>query len=240
MIKARATAELRAAGRADRHPRRHHADGARRVPRQPPAAPRACPACTARSPRSARCRSPTCSIALGARFDDRVTGKLRLVRARTPRSSTPTSTRPRSARTACRRADRGRLPRGDRRPDRRRARRARAGQAGGPHRVVGRSSTAGATHLPARLRRAGRRHAGAAVRDRAARQDRRPGRDLRRRRRPAPDVGRAVHRLREPGHLAQLRRRRHDGLRGAGRDGRQGRPARTPRCGRSTATAASR
>jgi acetolactate synthase I/II/III large subunit len=44
---------------------------------------------------------------LGARFDDRVTGKLSTLRARTPRSSTPTSTRPRSARTAGRRADRG-------------------------------------------------------------------------------------------------------------------------------------
>ncbi len=33
---------------------------------------------------------------------------------------------------------------------------------------------------------------------------------------------------------------RHDGLRGAGRDGRQGRRARTPPSGRSTATAASR
>ena len=33
---------------------------------------------------------------------------------------------------------------------------------------------------------------------------------------------------------------RHDGLRGAGRDGRQGRPARTRSSGRSTATAASR
>ena len=37
-------------------------------------------------------------VALGARFDDRVTGKLDLF-APTPRSSTPTSTRPRSART---------------------------------------------------------------------------------------------------------------------------------------------
>ena len=39
-------------------------------------------------------------ISLGARFDDRVTGKLSLVRAATPRSSTPTSTPPRSRRTA--------------------------------------------------------------------------------------------------------------------------------------------
>ena len=76
MLKAHATAELRAARRAHRHPGRHHADGARRVPGQPRAAPRACPACTARSPRSPRCRRPTCSIALGTRFDDRVTGKL--------------------------------------------------------------------------------------------------------------------------------------------------------------------
>ncbi len=39
-------------------------------------------------------------IALGTRFDDRVTGTARHVRARAPPSSTPTSTRPRSARTA--------------------------------------------------------------------------------------------------------------------------------------------
>ena len=39
-------------------------------------------------------------VALGARFDDRVTGQLSTLRARTRRSSTPTSTRPRSARTA--------------------------------------------------------------------------------------------------------------------------------------------
>ena len=51
-----------------------------------------------------------------------------------------------------------------------------------------------------------------------------PGGDLRLRGRPAPDVGRPVHRLRAPGHLDQLRRPRHHGLLGAGRDGRQGRP----------------
>ena len=46
--------------------------------------------------------------------------------------------------------------------------------------------------------------------------------------------------LREARHVAQLRRRRDDGVRRAGGDGRQGRPARTPSCGPSTATAASR
>ena len=39
-------------------------------------------------------------IALGARFDDRVTGKVSTLRARTPRSSTSTSTRPSRARSA--------------------------------------------------------------------------------------------------------------------------------------------
>ena len=58
--------------------------------------------------------------------------------------------------------------------------------------------------------------------------DRRPGGDLRRRRRPAPDVGGAVHQVREAEHLAELRRRGHDGLRGSGGHGCQGRPARTP------------
>ena len=94
--------------------------------------------------------------------------------------------------------------------------------------------------VPARLRPARRRLAVAAVRHRAARQDRRARGDLRLRRRPAPDVGRAVHRLREPGHLDQLRRPRHHGLLGA-------RPRWAPRSagprrrsGRSTATAASR
>ena len=67
-----------------------------------------------------------------------------------------------------------------------------------------------------------------------------PGRHLRRRRGPAPDVGRAVHLLREPAHVAELRRPGHHGLRRPGGHGRQDGPARTPRCGRSTATAASR
>ena len=70
--------------------------------------------------------------------------------------------------------------------------------------------------------------------------DRRPGGDLRRRRRSAPDVGRALRRLRASAPVAQLRRRRHDGLRGPRRDGRAGRTARHRSCGPSTATAASR
>ncbi len=123
-----------------------------------------------------------------------------------------------------RRADRGRRQVRHRRADRRRGGRARGRAPGRPHRLVApaRRHAASATRWATTSRR---RHPGPAVRDRAARRDRRPGRDLRRRRRPAPDVGGPVHLLREPGHLAQLRRPGHDGLRRAGGDGRQGRPA---------------
>ena len=54
-----------------------------------------------------------------------------------------------------------------------------------------------------------------------------PGRrDRHLRRRPAPDVGGAVLRLRETAALDQLRRPRDDGLRAAGGDRRQGRLSR--------------
>ncbi|GAA3285202.1 hypothetical protein GCM10020218_044630 [Dactylosporangium vinaceum] len=79
---------------------------------------------------------------------------------------------------------------------------------------------------PPRLRGAVRRHAGPAVRDRAHRRHRRPGRHLHGRRRAAPDVGGPVRQVRAPGHLAQLRRPGHHGLRRPRRDGRQGGPAR--------------
>ena len=80
----------------------------------------------------------------------------------------------------------------------------------------------------------------AAVRHPAHRRADRARGHLRRGRRPAPDVGGAVHQVRAPERLAQLRRRRHDGLLGSRGDGREGRRARPRRCGRSTATAASR
>lgn len=49
--------------------------------------------------------------------------------------------------------------------------------------------------------------------------------------RPAPDVGRPLHQLRAPRHLAELRRRRNDGVRGPGGHGRQGRYAGPPGLG---------
>ena len=57
------------------------------------------------------------------------------------------------------------------------------------------------------------------------------------RRRPAPDVGGAVLQLQQAAPLDQLRRPGHDGLRPAGRDGRGGRHARTRRSSASPATA---
>ena len=60
------------------------------------------------------------------------------------------------------------------------------------------------------------------------------------RRRPAPDVGSAVLPSRSAAHAHHLGRSRDDGLRVAGGDRRQDGAARTRRCGRSSATAASR
>ena len=92
---ARRGEEARALRRRRRHPRAGVRRAARRSPRRParPSSRRswraarsptrtsstsACRACTARCPRCSRCRRPTCSSSLGARFDDRVTGKAAL------------------------------------------------------------------------------------------------------------------------------------------------------------------
>ena len=92
-------------------------------------------------------------------------------------------------------------------------------------RVVGAPAQA-AEGLPARLRGSRRRHPRAADGDRAHRSAQRPRGDLRRGRRAAPDVGGAVHQVRAPERVAELRRRGHDGLRGSGGHGREGRAAR--------------
>ena len=100
-----------------------------------------------------------------------------------------------------------------------------AGNDGGL-RAVGRVPGRHQEALPAGLRRARRRLARPAAGDGAAERDRRPRGGLRRRRRPAPDVGGPVRRLREPADVDQLRGPRHDGLLRAGRHGREGRPPR--------------
>ena len=162
-------------------------------------------------------------ITLGTRFDDRVTGRLDSFAPARRRSSTPTSTRPRSARTArptsrssatCARCCASSSPRVKAEFDAGR----RADLTGWWKQVDGWRET-----YPLGYEEPTDGIAVAAVRHRAARRDRRPGDDLRRRRRPAPDVGRPVHRVRAPLHLAELRRARDDGLLRAGGDGREGR-----------------
>ena len=195
VLKARAAQELRVLAELDRHPGRHDADGARRVPRQPPAAPGHARACTARSAAVLAFQQADLLICLGARFDDRVTGKLATFAPNA--DGHPRRRRPGRdlQEPHGRRADRRRRARGDRRPHRRGAGRARRGPHGRLRRPGGRP-----------LERLARRRTRSATTDHAdgtlAPQhvierigaDRRPGRHLRRRRRPAPDVGEPVHR----------------------------------------------
>ena len=64
------------AGRAHRHPRRHHADGPGRLPRRPPAVPRHAGHARQLHRRHVDAAGPTCSSPSASRFDDRVTGKV--------------------------------------------------------------------------------------------------------------------------------------------------------------------
>ena len=112
------------ARRADRHPGGHHADGPRRLPRLPPPAPRH--AGHARHRRRGRraCRSADLLIALGARFDDRVTGQLATFAPHAKIIHADIDPAEIGKNRARRRADRRRRPRGHRRADRRACRRA--------------------------------------------------------------------------------------------------------------------
>ena len=212
----------RRAGAPDRRPRGHHADGPRRLPRQRPAAPgdarharhrrrghRAAEGRRARRPRRPvrrpGHRQPVSfapdALVVHADIDPAEIGKNR--KADVPIVGDARETIAELV-TAVRAEH-------------------EAGPHAGPGRLVGAAGRL-AHPLPARLRLARGRRAVPAVRHRAAGRDRRPGRDLHLRRRPAPDVGRAVHQVREARHLAQQRRPRHDGLRRAGGHGRQVRP----------------
>ena len=168
-------------------------------------------------------------VSLGARFDDRVTGNTSTVRAerqdrarrRRPCRDLQDPHRRRPHRRRCqgrhRRSDRRLSERGQRRP-------------AGHRRVVDVPERA-PRGVPARLRPRPRRPARAAACDPAHRRADRARGHLRRGRRPAPDVGRAVHQVRASERVAELGRCGHHGLLGAGRDGRQGRPARPRRLG---------
>ena len=162
-------------------------------------------------------------IACGARFDDRVTGKLDVFAP--GRQGHP----------------HGRRPGRDRQePGGRRSRSWGRSSTSSPswRRRSSRAATAGRRRPPSGWRRcaagsATTRSATATreplkpefVIERLRELTARPGRDLDDRRRPAPDVGRAVPRDRQAAAVADVGRRRHDGLRRAGGDRRQGRPA---------------
>ena len=111
-----------------------------------------CRACTAPSPRWRRMQKADLLIALGARFDDRVTGQLTTLRARRedhPRRHRPGRDRQEPPR---RRADRRRRTRGHHRADRGGRAPSRPRDTAPTSPRGGRSSTTCARDLPARLR----------------------------------------------------------------------------------------
>ena len=156
--------------------------------------------------------------AVGARFDDRITGKLsefapaREVHPHRRRPGGDLQERARPHPDRRRRQERAREA--DRRVPRDRRRPRAAGCVVEPDRRL-------ESQVPARLRGHHRRRDQAAVHGPGAVRGHRRRGDRHQRRRPAPDVGRAVLRLPRAAPLDQLRRARHDGLRAAGGDGRR-------------------
>ena len=93
-------------------------------------------------------------------------------------------------------------------------------------RAVDRADPRVAGELPAQVHAGRRRAAQAAVRHRAPARQHARRLHPRGRRRSAPDVGEPALEVQAAEHVGELRRSRHDGLRGAGGGRRQGRPAR--------------
>ena len=181
-------------------------------------------------------------IALGARFDDRVTGKLDTFAPDAKIIHADIDPAEICKNRARRRADRRRLPRGHRRPGRRRCRPSTThGQHARLRRLV--EPAEPWQRRPTRSATTSQADGSLAPQYVIERLGQLAGPDAIyvAGRRPAPDVGRAVHRLREPRHLAQLRRRsaRWATRCPAAMGAKVGPPGRAP-SGRSTATAASR
>ena len=240
ILKARAADGAARAGRAHRDPRRHHADGAWLDPGRPPA--------DVGHARHARQRD-------GGRVDaaqrpaDHARRPLRRPDHRPPRRLRPRRQdhprRHRSGRAGqgppAGRADRRRLQGGDHRDDHGDQGPHRRGRRPGRHERVEEPHLGLARAVPADVRaERARRGAQAAVLPREAARCGARGHDPGVGRRPAPDVRVAVLEVHRALHVGELRWAGHDGLLDPGRDRRQGRPARSARCGPSTATAASR
>ena len=212
-----------AAGARDRCALHAHADGARRVPGSDPQF-LGMLGMHGTLEANLAMHHADLVICVGARFDDRVTG--RLERFLSPRQEDPSrhrsfvdqqaGARRRAAGRRLRRAavrvagGTGCAPRGCA---------AVAGLVGDDRRVAG-------AGLPA-VRAARGLHRAAAAHARARPRPRRTRRDRLDRCRPAPDVGGAVSEVRPPAALADLGRRRHHGLRPAGRDRRPDRASAT-------------
>ena len=164
-------------------------------------------------------------IAIGMRFDDRVTGNVRTyapVRPDHPRRHRPGRDRQeRGRRGAHRRRRRAGPPRPDADGPRDLDRRARR-----VPRPAGRLEARLGGVVVARLRGVARRRAVGRLRRRAHRRADRPPGDLRRRRRPEPDVAGPLHRLPQAQLARLVGRPRDDGLQRPGGDGRGPRPAR--------------
>ena len=160
-------------------------------------------------------------FAIGARFDDRITGKLSRVRAagevhpHRRRPGRDLQERPGAHPDRRRREERARAA------DRSSTARSRPTRRG--WRSGGRGSTAGASSTRSRYEDTRRHRDQAPAHDPGGLRGDRRRRDRHVRRRPAPDVDGAVLRLPRAAPLDQLRRPRHDGLRPAGGDGREGR-----------------
>ena len=170
-----------------RHPHRQLRDGRGR-PDRARSAPASTTASPASSPSSRRARS----------------------------SSTSTSTRPRSPRTSRRTSRSSATPRTSC-PSSRAEYRALEPDGARLEELVAAASTAGARSTRCATRTPTDARDQAAAHDPGALRGHRRRRDRHLRRRPAPDVGRAVLPLRAPAPLDQLRRPRHDGLRPARR-----------------------
>ena len=168
-------------------------------------------------------------INIGARFDDRITGKLDRVLARIPRRSTSTSTAPRSTRT-CGSTCRSSAMRGDVLEEL--IRRLEGEQPRTDHKAL-KAWWAQIDEWRGRNCLAYKQDSEidqAAIRARAALSSHQGPRPLHHHRgRPAPDVGGAVPEVREAQPLDDLGRARHHGLRPAGGHRRADRPSRRAR-----------
>ena len=244
VIKADATEELFELA-TDGHPAgRHHADGARRVPGRARAVP-GMPGMHGNYTAVTAMQKADLLVALGARFDDRVTGKLDGVRAATPKIihvDIDPAEIGKNRRPTCRSWATAKDVIGEARTPSSRERQDEAGGVPDRRAVARAARRRGRTEFPLPLRPAARRTAQAAVRDRAAA---RPHATATRSSWPASASTRCgpsqfwhfeqpAARGSTPGGLG------HDGLRGAGGASAPRPASPTSAWSRSTATAASR